>query len=153
MFFETYTYGVYFLEDLIAYEQILLLLVRRTYPPDKWPLNLIDFFAPWLLLEECKNSLQCENKWHRLICLLRAWEHKQYLRAPSTSNIHFRRIFVIVYWQGRLRQVLTCVFLFGRTWTWGGALSVVVKGDFYSGKVLICFSCTAHFLPQGATSS
>lgn len=55
--------------------------------------------------------------------------------------------------KGRLRQVLTCVSLSGKTWTWGAELEVVVKGEFYSGKVLIRFSYTAHFLTQGAPSS
>lgn len=55
--------------------------------------------------------------------------------------------------KGRLRRVLTCVALSGKTWTWGEEPEVVVKGEFYSGKVLICFSCTAHFLTHGAASS
>lgn len=54
MGFETSADGIYFLEVLIACEQILLLWARRAYPSNKQPRTLINFLASWLLLEECK---------------------------------------------------------------------------------------------------
>lgn len=61
----------------------------------------------------------------------------------------------------RFFHVSPCPAGLGCVCVCGGVVVVVVKGQFkevvkgglYFGKVLMCFSCTAHFLPQGATST
>lgn len=77
--------------------------------------------ASWLLLEQCK--IPCKVRTNGADSSVYEGLEK-YMSATNISDINFRKISVIVYGHGRLRQVLTCVFMSGRTWNMGwGALS------------------------------
>lgn len=72
------------------------------------------------------------------------WLH---LTSPNAKDIRlFRKILTSMGKDG-LKQACTHVFRSTGTWTRSRELKETVKGELYFGKILVCSSCTIHFLP------